>query len=92
MSTTDAFSGPVSADTTDTATSPTSPTPPAGIDLRTIKPLPAWFFAFEGLFGGTYDILRTSPAAWIALVVLALVNLTISWTVLASVASWSGRC
>ena len=50
--------------------------------LRSIKPLPVWFFAFEGLFGGAYDILKADPDAWIALAALALVNITVSWTVL----------
>ena len=81
MSITDAFSKPVGADSTDAAP-PASPASLAGVDLRTMKPLPAWFFAFEGLFGGAYDILKASPDAWVALVALALVNLTISWTVL----------
>ena len=54
----------------------------AGVDLRSMKPLPTWFFAFEGLFGGAYDILKANPEAWIALAALALVNITISLTVL----------
>ena len=91
MSITDAFSRPVGADTTDTATAPyptatypapTYPVSPTGVDLRTVKPLPAWFFVFEGLFGGAYDILRTSPDTWAVLAVLALINITISLTVL----------
>jgi hypothetical protein len=50
--------------------------------LRNIKPLPVWFFAFEGLFGGAYDIFKANPDAWIALAALALVNITVSLTVL----------
>ncbi|MFC1420174.1 hypothetical protein [Streptacidiphilus cavernicola] len=59
-----------------TATAPTVTEPPQ------IRPLPAWFFAFEGLFGGTYDVLRVNPNAWMFLVALALVNITVSLTVL----------
>ncbi|MHA6761040.1 hypothetical protein [Streptacidiphilus sp. PAMC 29251] len=51
-------------------------------DLRQMKPLPAWFFAFEGIFGGAYDILKANPDAWTVLVGFALVNITISLTVL----------
>jgi hypothetical protein len=51
-------------------------------DLRQMKPLPAWFFAFEGIFGGAYDILKANPDAWMVLVGFALVNITISLTVL----------
>ncbi|MFC1409537.1 hypothetical protein ACEZCY_09395 [Streptacidiphilus sp. N1-12] len=54
----------------------------AGADLRQMKPLPAWFFAFEGVFGGAYDILKANPDAWTVLIGLALVNITISLTVL----------
>ena len=82
MSTTSAFSEQTT--TVDPAGAPLedAAAAPAGLDPRAMRPLPAWFFAFEGLFGGAYDILKTSPDAWIFLAVLALVNITISLTVL----------
>lgn len=50
--------------------------------LRTMKPLPLWFFVFEGLFGGAYDIIKTAPAGWVVLAVICVVNMVITLTVL----------
>ena len=50
--------------------------------LKNLKPLPVWFFGFEGLMGGAYDIIKTSPDAWMALVALGAVNLVVGITVL----------
>ncbi|GAA1225484.1 hypothetical protein GCM10009665_14860 [Kitasatospora nipponensis] len=50
--------------------------------LQGVKPLPAWFFAFEGVMGGAFDILKADPNAWMVLAGLGLVNLTIGLTVL----------
>ncbi|GAA1089372.1 MULTISPECIES: hypothetical protein [Kitasatospora] len=44
--------------------------------------LPAWFFGFEGVLAGAFDLLRAFPSAWPALVVLAAVNITVSLTLL----------
>ncbi|MBL1096102.1 hypothetical protein [Streptomyces coffeae] len=47
-----------------------------------IKPLPVWFFAFEGVCGGAYDLCRVWGTAWLVIVVLGLVNLVVGLTVL----------
>lgn len=44
--------------------------------------LPVWFFGFEGVLAGAFDLLRAFPSAWPALVALAAVNLAVSLTVL----------
>ncbi|WP_043173480.1 hypothetical protein [Streptomyces sp. NRRL B-24484] len=44
--------------------------------------LPAWFFGFEGVLAGAFDLLKAFPSAWPALVVLAAVNITVSLTLL----------
>ncbi|MEV7179861.1 hypothetical protein [Kitasatospora sp. NPDC093679] len=44
--------------------------------------LPAWFFGFEGVLAGAFDLLRAFPSAWPALVALAAVNITVSLTLL----------
>ncbi|MFD9126661.1 hypothetical protein [Kitasatospora sp. NPDC059571] len=46
--------------------------------------IPAWFFGFEAVLAGAFDILRAFPAAWPALVVLGLANLAVSLTVMRS--------
>ncbi|MER5637858.1 hypothetical protein ABT095_12985 [Kitasatospora sp. NPDC002227] len=56
------------------------------IDLTTVDPaecrLPVWFFAFEGVLAGAFDLLKAFPAAWPALAVLAAVNIVLSLTML----------
>ncbi|MEV0277259.1 hypothetical protein AB0I22_12850 [Streptomyces sp. NPDC050610] len=47
-----------------------------------IKPLPVWFFAFEGVMSSAYDLLRAYPQAMYALIAVAVVNIGISLTVL----------
>ncbi|WP_052681971.1 hypothetical protein [Saccharothrix sp. ST-888] len=44
--------------------------------------LPAWFFGFEGVLAGAFDILHAFPGAWPALVVLFAVNITVSLTMM----------
>ncbi|MEU4116071.1 hypothetical protein AB0F71_16435 [Kitasatospora sp. NPDC028055] len=44
--------------------------------------LPAWFFGFEGVLAGAFDLLRAFPSAWPALIVLVAVNITVSLTLL----------
>ena len=51
-------------------------------ELRTIKPLPFWFFAFEGLMGAGFDIVKLWDGAWMLLVGLMAVNLVVGLTVL----------
>lgn len=46
------------------------------------RPVPVWFFAFEGLFGASYDIIRTSPHAWVVVAVAIAVNVVLARTAL----------
>lgn len=46
------------------------------------RPLPVWFFAFEGLMGAAYDVLKAYPRGWVVLVVCAAVNVVLARTVL----------
>ncbi|MEZ0094555.1 hypothetical protein [Streptacidiphilus sp. EB129] len=56
--------------------------PEQGPDLSGIKPLSPWFFVFEGLMSGAYDITRLNPNAWMVLSGLGLVNMLVGLTVL----------
>lgn len=47
-----------------------------------VSPLPAWFFAFEGVLGAAYDICRTWPDAWIVIAALAGFNALVGLSVL----------
>ncbi|MEU9002686.1 hypothetical protein [Streptomyces sp. NPDC048551] len=44
--------------------------------------LPVWFFAFEGVLAGAFDILQAFPTAWPVLLLLLAVNIIISLTML----------
>ncbi|WP_051732546.1 hypothetical protein [Kitasatospora phosalacinea] len=44
--------------------------------------LPVWFFGFEGVLAGAFDLLRAAPSAWPALVALAVVNIGVSLTLM----------
>lgn len=46
------------------------------------RPVPVWFFAFEGLMGGAFDIVKSSPDAWMVLAGAAVVNIVLATTVL----------
>ncbi|GAA2725907.1 MULTISPECIES: hypothetical protein [Streptomyces] len=50
--------------------------------LSSVKPLPAWFFAFEGSMGAAYDLCTAWENAWMVLVAMGLVNLVVGLTVL----------
>ncbi|MBI0295972.1 hypothetical protein JBE04_16225 [Streptomyces sp. PRKS01-29] len=52
------------------------------VDLSGIKPLPLWFFGFEGVMGAAYDLAKAWDDAWMALVGIALVNIVVGATVL----------
>ncbi|UQI43557.1 hypothetical protein M1P56_03815 [Streptomyces sp. HU2014] len=56
----------------------------AAPDLGGIKPLPVWFFAFEGLMSAAFDLYRAYPQALGLIVAAGLVNLVVSLTVLRS--------
>ncbi|GAA2245938.1 MULTISPECIES: hypothetical protein [Kitasatospora] len=57
---------------------------PAAEPLPTVAEmrLPAWFFGFEGVLAGAYDILHAFPAAWPALLALLAANLIVSFTMM----------
>ncbi|GGV09215.1 hypothetical protein GCM10010495_22580 [Kitasatospora herbaricolor] len=44
--------------------------------------LPVWFFGFEAVLAASFDIIKAFPQAWPALVLVGLVNITVSLTVL----------
>ncbi|MFJ2956955.1 hypothetical protein [Streptomyces sp. NPDC087270] len=46
------------------------------------QPVPVWFFAFEGLIGASYDIVKSDPHGWIVIVVAVAVNVVLARTVL----------
>jgi hypothetical protein len=51
-------------------------------DLRDIRPLPVWFFAFEGLMAGAFDLCKAWHGAWTLLLALAALNMLVGLTVL----------
>src|SRR3954452_24732099 len=51
-------------------------------DLSGIKPLPVWFFAFEGVMGAAYDLTKAWDGAWMVLVAIGVVNIAVGATVL----------
>jgi hypothetical protein len=56
--------------------------PAPQIDLAQVRPLPTWFFAFEGVLAASYDLVKMNPKALPVLVGLGLVNALVSATVL----------
>lgn len=46
------------------------------------RPLPVWVFAFEGLMGAAYDVLKAYPDGWTVLAGCAAVNIVLARTVL----------
>ncbi|WP_241968257.1 hypothetical protein [Streptomyces sp. ICBB 8177] len=53
-----------------------------GVDLSKVKPLPVWFFGFEGVIGAAYDLMHVWKGAWVVLVALAAVNIVVGLTVM----------
>ncbi|MEU4209746.1 hypothetical protein AB0F13_07050 [Streptomyces sp. NPDC026206] len=51
-------------------------------DLSGVKPLPVWFFAFEGALAAAFDLCKAWDGAWMVLVAIAAVNIVIGLTVL----------
>ncbi|MFC0041391.1 hypothetical protein [Actinomadura rayongensis] len=51
-------------------------------DLRDVRPLPVWFFGFEGLMAGAFDLCKAWHGAWALLLALAAVNMVVGLTVL----------
>jgi NhaP-type Na+/H+ or K+/H+ antiporter len=48
----------------------------------TIKRLPIWVFAFEGVMGGAFDLLKSFDGAWMILAAAAAINVVVGLTVL----------
>jgi hypothetical protein len=46
------------------------------------RPVPVWFFAFEGVIGASYDIAKSAPYAWVLVVGAAAVNIVLARTVM----------
>ncbi|MDX3226774.1 hypothetical protein [Streptomyces sp. ME19-01-6] len=51
-------------------------------DLADVKPLPVWFFAFEGVCGAAYDLCQAWYGAWMVIAAFAAVNIVVGLTVL----------
>ena len=66
-----------------TATADTQPSEvtAAPVDPQ-LRPLPVWYFALEGILGGTYDICKADPQLFPYIVGMIAVNAVISMTVL----------
>ena len=56
--------------------------PPVEVPSVAEMRLPAWFFGFEGVLAGAFDLLRAFPSAWPVLVALVAVNITVSLTLM----------
>jgi hypothetical protein len=54
----------------------------ASAEKTVYRPIPIWFFTFEGLIGASYDVVKTSPHAWIVLALAGVTNLALARTVL----------
>jgi hypothetical protein len=55
---------------------------PAAPGAPRFQPVPVWFFVFEGMFGASYDIVKSSPYAWTVVAAGAVVNLVLARTVM----------
>lgn len=52
-------------------------------DAKTVyRPVPVWFFGFEGLMGAGYDVAKSYPGAWMFLAAALVVNIVLARTVL----------
>jgi hypothetical protein len=51
-------------------------------DIADLKPLPTWFFAFEGILAAAFDIIKINPNLIGVLIGLGAVNAVVSATVL----------
>ncbi|MFI2078676.1 hypothetical protein [Streptomyces triculaminicus] len=50
--------------------------------LSEVKPLPVWFFAFEGALAAAFDLCKAWDGAWIVLAALCAVNILVGLTML----------
>ncbi|WP_225848714.1 hypothetical protein [Streptomyces sp. HPF1205] len=60
------------------------PAPGAGAETRApvFRPVPVWFFAFEGLIGAAYDVVKSSPYGWTVMVTTVVANIVLARTVM----------
>jgi hypothetical protein len=54
----------------------------AAVGTADFRPVPVWFFAFEGLMGASFDILKAHPDGWMVIAGCAAVNMVLAVTVL----------
>ncbi|MFF4531966.1 hypothetical protein ACFY1P_22175 [Streptomyces sp. NPDC001407] len=71
-------------DTTSLAPATGNETAAAPAQPADIKPLPLWYFGFEAVASGAYDLYKAFPQILWVLGALAVVNLVVSLTVLRS--------
>lgn len=50
--------------------------------LKELKPLPIWFFGFEGVMSAAYDLCHAWSDAWMIIVGLVVVNVIVGLTIL----------
>ncbi|WP_441251486.1 hypothetical protein [Kitasatospora sp. McL0602] len=62
-------------------TAPTEELDTTGLVAADYK-LPVWFFGFEGVLAGAFDIIKAVHWAWPALIVLLVVNIAVSLTMM----------
>ncbi|WP_335978468.1 hypothetical protein [Streptomyces sp. CA2R106] len=74
--------GPDRGPDTDTRAGTATGTGTGTTDPCAYQPVPVWFFAFEGLIGASYDVLRTSRYGWVVVAVAVAVNIVLTRTVL----------
>lgn len=72
---------PATDTTPDARPAAAEPTTAAG-GAADFRPVPVWFFAFEGLMGASFDILKSHPDGWMVLAGCAAVNLVLAATVM----------
>ncbi|MEU8549550.1 hypothetical protein AB0C81_21600 [Streptomyces roseoverticillatus] len=75
---------PAPAETAETAAATATAETTATASPEEIKPLPTWFFAFEGLMSAAYDLFQADHRFLWALGALGVANLIVSLTVLRS--------
>lgn len=46
------------------------------------RPVPVWFFAFEGLIGAAYDVVKSSPYGWTVMAAAVVANIVLARTVM----------
>lgn len=75
-------SGPAADGTRSAAPADSAAAPDLAAKKPAFTPVPVWFFAFEGLMGASYDVIKSSHYGWIVLGVGIVVNVVLARTVL----------